>query len=154
MDATLTLKQAFPSTVPADAPYVPVSRFWFDADAIRCQQVFHQFMNRLNRAVYGNAFYRHSKRLRVIPVLEKSTGERWHYHAAMEPPTHLDAFWFQHLIQTCWSRTGWGYDDIKIRAGADAGWTGYMLKLSQKDGLDHWSDCIDWGALHNPVADA
>jgi hypothetical protein len=151
---TLTLKQARRSTVPADAPYAKQSAIWFDADEIRCRKVFRAFMNLLNRAIYGNAVRRHNKRLRVIPILEKSLGGRWHFHAAMEPPAHLSIVDFEGLIRKCWSGTGWGYEQVLVRAEADAGWIGYLLKPSQKAGFEHSWDCIDWESFHNPVADA
>ena len=59
----------------------------FEAQA-RC--AFRHFMNLLNRAVFGNAARRYGKRLRVIAVLEKGLNSPWHYHAAIEPPGHID----------------------------------------------------------------
>ncbi len=60
-DVTLTLKQA----------WQPDRGGWLKIDDYRCRQAFRHFMNLLNRAVYGSAFRRHGKRLRVLPVLEK-----------------------------------------------------------------------------------
>ena len=60
-DVTLTLKQALQ----------PDRGGWAKIDDYRCRQAFRHFMNLLNRAVYGSAFRRHGKRLRVLPVLEK-----------------------------------------------------------------------------------
>jgi len=60
-DVTLTLKQA----------WQPDRGGWVKIDDYRCRQAFRHFMNLLNRAVYGSAFRRHGKRLRVLPVLEK-----------------------------------------------------------------------------------
>ena len=60
-DVTLTLKQALQ----------PDRGGWVKIDDYRCRQAFRHFMNLLNRAVYGSAFRRHGKRLRVLPVLEK-----------------------------------------------------------------------------------
>src|ERR1700712_2524896 len=60
-DVTLSLKQA----------RQPASGCWVKIDDYRCRQAFRHFMNLLNRAVYGSAFRRHGKRLRVLPVLEK-----------------------------------------------------------------------------------
>src|SRR5260370_14167233 len=61
-DVTLTLKQALQ----------PDRGSWVKIDDNRCRQAFRHFMNLLNRAVYGSAFRRHGKRLRVLPVLEKA----------------------------------------------------------------------------------
>jgi hypothetical protein len=60
-DVTLTLKQARQSD----------SGCWVKIDDYRCRQAFRHFMNLLNRAVYGAAFRRYGKMLRVLPVLEK-----------------------------------------------------------------------------------
>ena len=60
-DVTLTLKQA----------WQPDRGGWVKIDDYRCRQAFRHFMNLLNGAVYGAAFRRFGKRLRVLPVLEK-----------------------------------------------------------------------------------
>jgi hypothetical protein len=159
-DLTLTLKQARKSD----------DGRWVEIDEHQCRRAFRAFMNRLNRAVYGNAVKRHDKRLRVIPVLERGVlrvrdkgfasefgndlAGRWHIHCAIEPPAHLDFESFERRISDCWSRTDWGYRRIVFRGDADRGWVDYMLKPWQKSGFDAWSDCIDWENLHNPIADA
>ena len=61
-DVTLTLKQG----------HQPDSGGWVKIDDYRCRQAFRHFMNLLNRAVYGAAFRRYGKRVRVLPVLEKA----------------------------------------------------------------------------------
>src|ERR1700676_4845099 len=55
-DVTLTLKQA----------RLPDSGGWVKIDDYRCRQAFRHFMNLLNRAVYGAAFRRYGKSLRVL----------------------------------------------------------------------------------------
>jgi hypothetical protein len=60
-DVTPSLKQARQSD----------GGLWIKTDDYPCRQAFRHFMNLLNRAVYGAAFRRHGKRLRVLPVLEK-----------------------------------------------------------------------------------
>jgi len=108
-------------------------------------------MRRLNRAVFGRGQDRFGKRLRVIPVLEKDHGGRFHYHLAIEPPAGIDGDQFAMKIRDCWKRIDWGYNEIDIQRDADRSWVdNYMLKLRQKSGLEAWVDCIDWGSLHNP----
>jgi hypothetical protein len=95
----------------------------------------HHFMNLLNRAVYGAAFRRYGKRLRVLPVLEKGevraralrpwergTSGRWHIHCAIELPSHVDAVALENLICDCWAKVEWGHGRIRVRDGANAGW--------------------------------
>ena len=143
-DVTLTLKQAIKSD----------HGKWVKIDEYECKRALRHFMNLLNRAVYGNAFYRHKKRVRVLPVLEKESNGRWHFHCAIEMPMRLDAVQFEELIGHCWAKVHWGYRRILIRDQADRRWIDYILKPSQKAEFDDWSDCIDLDSLHNPIADA
>jgi hypothetical protein len=156
-DVTLTLKQARQSENGA----------WIKIDDYPCRQAFRHFMNLLNRAVYGAAFRRHGKRLRVLPVLEKGevraralrssergTSGRWHVHCAIELPSHLRAVALEKLIRACWAKVELGYGRILVRDRANAGWIDYMLKDSQKSEFDGLLDCIIVESLHNPIADA
>jgi hypothetical protein len=156
-DVTLTLKQA----------WQPDRGGWVKIDDYRCRQAFRHFMNLLNRAVYGSAFRRHRKRLRVLPVLEKGevragalrpwecgASGRWHIHCAIELPSHFDAITLENMIRECWAKVEWGHGRILVRDGANAGWIDYMLKDRQKSEFDGFLDCIIIESLHNPIADA
>jgi hypothetical protein len=156
-DVTLTLKQALQ----------PDRGGWVKIDDYRCRQAFRHFMNLLNRAVYGSAFRRHGKRLRVLAVLEKGevraralrpwergTSGRWHIHCAIELPSHADAILLERLIRDSWAKVEWGHGRILVRDGANAGWIGYMLKDRQKSEFDGFADCIIIESLYNPIADA
>ena len=156
-DVTLTLKQARQCDRGA----------WIQIDDYPCRQAFRHFMNLLNRAVYGAAFRRHGKRLRVLPVLEKGevrtralrswehgTSGRWHIHCAIELPPHFDAIVLESLIRRLWAKVEWGYSRVLARDGANAGWIDYMLKDRQKSEFDGFLDCIVIESLHNPIADA
>ena len=124
-------------------------------------------MNILNRQVYGPAFRRHGKRLRVLPVLEKGEvracslrswergmSGRWHVHCAIELPSHFDAVALEKLIRSCWAKVEWACGRILVRDSANAGWINYMLKDRQKSEFDGFLDCIIIESLHNPIADA
>jgi hypothetical protein len=156
-DVTLTLKQG----------HQPDSGGWVKIDDYRCRQAFRHFMNLLNRAVYGAAFRRYGKRLRVLPVLEKGevraralrswergTSGRWHIHCAIELPSHFDAVALENMICDCWAKVEWGHGRILVRDGANAGWISYMLKDRQKSEFDGFADCIIIESLYNPIADA
>jgi hypothetical protein len=156
-DVTLTLKQARQSGNGA----------WIKIEDYSCRQAFRHFMNLLNRAVYGAAYRRFYKRLRVLPVLEKGEvrvsalrswergrSGRWHIHCAIELPAHLDAVSLEKLIRDCWVKVDLGYGRILVRDGANAGWINYMLKDRQKSAFDGLLDCIIIESLHNPIADA
>ena len=105
-DLTLTLKQARKTDD---------GLRWIRTDEYQCREAFRHFMNLLNRAVYGNAYRRNCKKLRVLPILEKASEDernrklrgRWHFHAAIEPPTHIEADRFKTLIQECWYKVDW-----------------------------------------------
>jgi hypothetical protein len=152
-DVTLTLKQGRRSD----------SGAWLKIDDYPCRQAFHHFMNLLNRAIYGAAFRRYGRRLRVLPVLEKGevragalrswergTSGRWHIHSAIELPSRFDAVAFESLIRGCWAKVEWGYGRILVRDGANAGWINYMLKDRQKSEFDDVLDCVMIESLHNP----
>jgi len=143
-DVTLTLKQAIKVN----------NGIWVKADENHCRAAFRHFARRLNQAVYGKAACRHRKRLRLIAVLEKDLLGRWHFHAAIEPPLHLNPEQFDKEIRCCWAKTHWAYREVMVRDNADPGWLKYMLKRRQKSGLEHWLDTIDWDAFHNPIAGA
>jgi hypothetical protein len=156
-DVTLTLKQGRQGD----------GSGWIKIDHYQCRQAFRHFMNLLNKAVYGSAFRRHGKRLRVLPVLEKGevrarslrrwergTSGPWHIHCAIELPPHFDAFALETLIGDCWAKVELGHRRILVRDGANAGWINYMLKDRQKSEFDGLLDCVIIESLHNPIADA
>jgi hypothetical protein len=156
-DVTLTLKQG----------HLADGSGWIKIDHYQCRQAFRHFMNLLNKAVYGSAFRRHGKRLRVLPVLEKGevrarslrrwergTSGRWHIHCAIELPPHFDAFALETLIGDCWAKVELGHRRILVRDGANAGWINYMLKDRQKSEFDGLLDCVIIESMHNPIADA
>jgi hypothetical protein len=156
-DVTLTLKQARQSD----------NGLWIKIDDYPCRRAFRHFMNLLNRAVYGAAFRRYGKRLRVLPVLEKGevraralrswergTSGRWHVHCAIELPSHFDAIALERLIRVCWAKVEWACGRILVRDGANAGWIDYMLKGRQKSAFDGFFDCVIVESFYNPNAGA
>jgi hypothetical protein len=156
-DVTLTLKQARRSD----------SGAWVKTDEYPCRQAFRHFMNLLNRAVYGAAFRRYGKRLRVLPVLEKGevraralcswergTYGRWHIHCAIESPSHLDAVSLEKLVRRCWAKVECGCGRILVRDDANSGWISYMLKDGQKSEFEGLLDCVILESLYNPSVDA
>jgi hypothetical protein len=128
-DLTLTLKQALKHPERRETKYRPI---WYPIDEYQCRSAFRHFMNLLNRAVYGNAVRRNGKQLRVLPILEKEEHGRWHFHAAIEPPPHMEPDQFKTVIRRCWSKVDWAYQMTMVRPNADRGWINYMLKNRQK----------------------
>jgi hypothetical protein len=101
-------------------------------------------MNLLNRAVYGAAFRRHDKRLRVLPVLEKGEvrarvlpswergkSGRCIFIVQLNCPRTSMLLPLKALSATV-GRSRVGYGRILFRDGANAGWINYVLKDRQK----------------------
>jgi hypothetical protein len=115
------------------------------------KKAFAHFMHVLNRRVYGAAYRHGRKRLRVIPVIEKSAGQRLHYHVALEPPDFMPEQEFAELSMQTWLETELGYGHGDIQTDGDGGWIDYMTKSKTKDFEDYF-DCIDIAAYCNPPA--
>ena len=121
-----------------------------DLDQIECSRNFRHFSNRLNKAIFGNAFTRYGNRLRMIPVLEKSHSQRYHFHSVIDRVNRISRDQFKDIVTDCWERTLWGYREIDFQYDISKGWIDYMTKPSQKE---HLSDSIDWQIFHNPIAE-
>jgi len=153
-DVTLKFAKARLCKLPRPNISCDSGSVWIRIDELECKRAFRHFTNLLNRAVYKHAFRRHGRRLNVIPVLEKERSGRWHYHLAIEPPTHLGSEAFAALIIDCWLKTDWAFHDCLVRQNADAGWNNYLFKLRQKTELENWIDCIDLDCLTNTIVGA
>ncbi|MBX3735605.1 MAG: hypothetical protein KF715_02860 [Candidatus Didemnitutus sp.] len=99
-------------------------------------------MNRLNYAVFGKRFQRHGVRLRVIPVIERSSTGRLHYHLVLQNPYPDTPELFERLIETEWRKTPFGYFETHVHQQIDHGWTDYISKTKTA------SDGIDWATYH------
>jgi hypothetical protein len=116
-----------------------------EIDPISCSRNFTHFSNRLNKAILRNSFTRYGNRVRIIPVLERSHSQRYHYHTAIDRTDHVDRDAFQRIVTDCWNRTFWGYREIDFQFDMSAGWIDYMTKPTQKE---EYSDSIDWQNFH------
>jgi hypothetical protein len=106
-------------------------------DEMTGSQNFRHFINVLTKKVYGNTGKRFGKRIEVIPVIERSTAGRFHYHIAMKIPDEIDVDRFECLVKDSWTKTRFGYRETHIDREIDSGWIDYITK--QKN----WND-IDW----------
>jgi len=120
-------------------------------DELMAKKAFRHYMKLLNRRIYNAAYRHHGKRLRVIPILEKSEEGRWHYHVAIEPPWFMDANSVGDIAMDVWLQTPLGYGHGEISIEVDSGWIAYMAKLRGKSGLEEYFDCIDTEAFYNPL---
>lgn len=101
-------------------------------------------MNRLNYSVFGKRFQKYGTRLNVVPVLERSSTNRLHYHVTIQNPYPDNPAAFTRLIESEWAKTRFGYVQTHIDELIDHGWTDYITKSkTASDGIDwenyHWS---------------
>jgi hypothetical protein len=116
-----------------------------ELDQIACTRSFSHFSNRLNKAILRNSFTRYGNRIPIIPVLERSHADRYHYHTVIDRTSHVTRDKFKDIVSDCWDRTLSGYRQIDFKFDIDAGWIDYITKLSQKE---TYSDSIDWQNFH------
>jgi hypothetical protein len=107
-------------------------------DEISCSQNLRHFLNVLNQKVFGNQVKRFNKRLKVLPVLEMSKGNRLHYHLTLENPYPQDPNRFSDLIEVVWNKTKFGHRHIHIHKNVNWEWNDYITKFNNSN------DQIDW----------
>lgn len=107
-------------------------------DEINFSQDFRYFMNRLNYKIFKNSYKRFNKRLNVIPILEKSNNDRFHYHCLIEKPIRLKDSEFTKLIESEFSKTKLSYDDIEIKRQSKpiSSFSSYTTKRRQYNIVD------------------
>lgn len=111
-------------------------------DTINMSQNFRHFMNILNSKVYGKRFKRFNQQLRVLPVIEMSQDNRFHYHLILEVPEVTTNLWLGEEVKNAWKKTKFGYRQIDIQSITDDGWTDYITKFKTKE------DQVDWVNVH------
>jgi hypothetical protein len=114
-------------------------------DRIDCSSNLKHFSNRLNKAILRNSFTRYGNRIRMIPVLERSHSQRYHYHTVLDRLDRVTRSEFKDIVSDCWNRTLWGYREIDFQYDISPGWIDYITKPSQKE---EYSDSIDWQNFH------
>ena len=112
-------------------------------DEISCSQNLKHFLNVLNQKVFGNQVKRFNKRLRVLPILEISKGNRLHYHLTLENPYPKDPNRFSDLIEVVWNKTKFGHRHIHIHKNVNWEWNDYITKFNNSN------DQIDWMNYRN-----
>lgn len=111
-------------------------------DPILSSQNLRHFMNVLNKKIFGNRFSRYGVKLQIFPVLERSIGDRLHYHMILELPRDTRIDRFKDLIRNEWMKTRFGHREIHIDDSINQGWTDYMTKFHSR------SDQVDWENVH------
>ena len=120
-------------------------------DLVKYQRNNTHFSNVLNKKVYGNAFKRFKKRLKMIGIFEGGVGGiRYHYHGVIQTPPHLLNSSLNEktkFINDSWKKTRWGYDINDVRYpstedGGVVGWIHYITKSRSKQ--YDLSTSVDW----------
>ena len=113
-------------------------------DNVVLEKNFRYFKNMLNKKVFGNAYKRFGKQLKMLVVREVSALHRLHLHTIIELPNHILRERFIHLIRLCWSKTRFGYGEMYIEQPTnfemEVGWFNYIMKNRSK--ID-FGDSID-----------
>ena len=94
------------------------------------------FKNILNSEVYGNAYRRYNKQLKMLIVFEESNLDRLHLHGIVERPKRIEFKEFEDMIVRCWKKTMFGYDHNQVvnptTFGEVVGWKNYIMKKRSK----------------------
>lgn len=114
-----------------------------ELDKIACSRNFTHFSNRLNKAILRNSYTRYGNRIRMIPVLERSHSQRYHYHTVIDRADRITRDKFKDIVSDCWDRTYWSYREIDFQFDITPGWIHYITKSVTND-----SDTIDWQNFH------
>lgn len=101
----------------------------------------HNFMNRMNKSLFGNSYKRYGNSLEAIFVREDAPDKRHHIHCELERPNRISPIGFNVLIRSCWQKTKFGYNHVWIDNNVDSGWREYLLKRRTKP---DYCDAIDW----------
>jgi hypothetical protein len=115
---TVTMRRSFVSDT-GERSFITVER---------ASQNLRHFLNRMNKAIFGNAYKRYGKRVQVIPVYEKDVDTHLHFHLFIEKPDRLSDLRFECLIRTNWIKSDWGLWSIDIQKDTDSGWLKYITK--------------------------
>lgn len=122
-------------------PFAVTLNFWPGTRRDIAERSLGEFLNRLNRRVFGNANLRYGKRLRVIPVFEGT--DNLHCHLLIESADFISDAEFTQLCKQQWAQVRSAQTYIKCTNGPDieifdarpvhsAGWQGYIAKHRTK----------------------
>ena len=108
--------------------------------SLNCQtvtRVVSEFLHKLNRKVFKNAYRRYGKRLVCIPSIETSINDRLHVHMVLEIPQYMTFEDFIKYVDTIWDKNPWAMPEkeiIEMMTKSDQSTsTKYLLKDSWKD---------------------
>jgi hypothetical protein len=114
-------------------------------DMMVASENFRHFRNRLNNKILGSKAKLHGGKLKIVAIIESNADGRLHYHAMIDRPYYCSFDRFKDTVIDQWPRTDFGYRQIDVQDGADAGWVDYIIKPQQKRSL---LDSIDWNNCH------
>lgn len=106
------------------------------------KRTLRYFVMRLNIALFGKAAKRFGRSVSIIPVLEgHSADKRLHYHCAIGGlPENMSVGEIDAAVRDAWSKTPFGYDEIRLKPISSVDWFSYMGK---EIGFKN-ADVLDW----------
>ena len=117
------------------------------------EQNFRHFRNVLNQKVFGNSYKRFNKQLQMLVIREVSSDKRHHLHCVVEQPKRYEFDEFVSLINSVWSVTKFGYEQIHIEKPSsqqrEDGWLDYIMKDYTKVSLSTSIDYVNSTVLSN-----
>ena len=117
------------------------------------EQNFRHFRNVLNQKVFGNGFKRFNRQLQMLVIREVSSDTRHHLHCVIEQPQKYEFEEFVFLINSVWSVTKFGYEQIHIEKPSsqqrEDGWLDYIMKDYTKVSLSKSIDYVNSSVLSN-----
>ena len=98
------------------------------------------FYDRVNSAVFKNAYKRHTKKLAWVSVLGRGTEGRLHFHLAIEFPMKFSFENASQILIDKWMPLEWSHSEMRIEKVDSDGWANYMA--------DHGTDSLDFANYH------
>lgn len=116
---------------------------WLDENA--SVRNVREFRNRLNSFLFGNAYKRYGKQLKMLITHEGTKYTRHHVHGVIELPSGWKAENFMELVDEMWRQTRFGYSEyhyeVPTSSEREKGWLHYCLKKRTKRDL---LSSVDW----------
>ncbi len=120
-------------------------RLWSKAIGINAQ-----FLDKLNKRVFGNAYKRFGKKVECLFSIEQKAS-RTHMHAMIKIPQNRTAVEIEENIQDTWIKTLNTNRDIKISLNDNRTFRQNFGGYITKEVGPNNTDCIDWNNSNLPV---
>lgn len=105
----------------------------------QAEKTFRHYWNLVDKAVYGRAAKRHSKRVERVCFVEGEKNGNIHWHVIAKSNERRDYRWLRQIMLIAWedlSNTG-RYNEV-TRCFNNNGWAGYISKQIRTFDADAW----------------